>query len=432
MTVAAPITEGLNGIFLALTPVERWSAARRLSTDFNLGHWPIVITIGVIVILMVLLLWVSQKRIVEERKVTGRLFSDYADRRGLNTHQRYILREVAKRSGLKQSHTIFTVQRGFERGATKLVRRLARQQTAEASERMSAELSVLREKLGFQPLTSSSAAESRIHSSRQISAGKKLHIAPRSAWPSDSLEATVIKNNDVELTVRLAKPTKITFGEFWCVHCYFGRSVWEFDTSVISCDGDVLVLNHSDDVRFVNRRRFLRAPVHIPAFIARFPFAKTLAEKSAEGMKSFRMYRRAAAGGRRSASASESSWGPPDFVPALLTELGGPGLRIEAPSDVKVGDRVLVIFRLDEEKGRDGETSRVKIVGDIGEVKHTKAAKKGLSIAVELKGLSDSEISELIRATNIACSRAGGNSQDNADSKGEETAAEEPVSVQGA
>jgi len=102
------------------------------------------------------------------------------------------------------------------------------------------------------------------------------------------------------------------------------------------------------------------------------------------------------------------AWQPPEFIPAVVTELAGPGLRIEAPLDVKVGDRVLVLFKLGEEENQDadlqntGKASAPRIIEDMGEVRHTKAIQNGLSIAVELIGLSDLNVNELIRITNAA------------------------------
>jgi hypothetical protein len=65
-------------------------------------------------------------------------------------------------------------------------------------------------------------------------------------------------------------------------------------------------------------------------------------------------------------------------------------LRIETTLEAKVGERVLVVFRLDEEKNpkliparRQGKRPTSKIVEDIGEVRHTKVIQNGLSIAVE-------------------------------------------------
>jgi hypothetical protein len=51
---------------------------------------------------------------------------------------------------------------------------------------------------------------------------------------------------------------------------------------------------------------------------------------------------------------------------------------------------------------RTGRAAPEKIVENIGEVRHTKSIKNGFSIAVELIGLSDPNISELVRVTNTA------------------------------
>jgi hypothetical protein len=155
-----------------------------------------------------------------------------------------------------------------------------------------------------------------------------------------------------------------------------------------------LILNHSSNIRFINRRRFLRVPVNKPTFIARFPFARTLQPNSDSGGSLVNI--------------PENSWGPPEFVSASVTELAGPGLRVEAPLDVKVSDRVLVIIKLSEEEQqkpysqRTGKTVPEKIVEDIGQVRHIKKIKDGFSIAVELTGLSDRNINELVRVSNAA------------------------------
>jgi hypothetical protein len=133
---------------------------------------------------------------------------------------------------------------------------------------------------------------------------------------------------------------------------------------------------------------------------------------------------------------------PLQFVPAVVTELGGPGLRIEASIEVKVGDRVLIMFELDREKERDSiknpENSEVTtvlkiiedvgIVEEIGEVRRTEDAPEGLSIAVELTGLSDSNIDELIRVTNAASPNENKNAS-NAGNEEEHTV--NPVAAQG-
>jgi len=76
-----------------------------------------------------------------------------------------------------------------------------------------------------------------------------------------------------------------------------------------------------------------------------------------------------------------------------------------------------------------GQESR--IVEDIGEVRHTGAIDDGFSIAVELTGLSDSNVSELIRAANAASIRTTGNRQDSPSSVNTEENVSEPAAVQG-
>jgi hypothetical protein len=193
-----------------------------------------------------------------------------------------------------------------------------------------------------------------------------------------------------------------------------------------------LVLNHGDELRFVNRRRFLRVPVTKPAYVAHFPFARAAASPGPKNMKSFRMY-------RSSAGFLESRWGPPEFIPAVVTELAGPGLCIETSLKLQVGDRILVVFRLDEEENQDStgrktesdKKAKSKIVEDIGAVRHIKAIKNGFSIAVELTGLSDANVSELIRATNVASLRTIPESQGFPASENVRKGAAAPVVAQG-
>jgi hypothetical protein len=354
-----------------------------------------------VIILTVLLIAVSYNNKIKERKTTNNIFINYAKRMGLNRRERQILMDIAKITKLKRIESIFTMVTAFDRGAIEITKDVLARRGAKASKNLSARLSVLREKLGFENKSSiltGSSANSNKPSSKQIPPGKQLHMTRRKTGNEANIESTVIENNDVELTVKLNVSLESKPGEHWSVRYYFGASVWEFETSSISCYGNILVLNHSNNIRFINRRRFLRVPVKKPTLIARFPFARILQPKSESGKET----------GKDPTNISGNSWGPPEFVPASVTELAGPGLRIEAPLEVKVGDRVLVIFKLSEEEDNKPGSNRTdkiasqKIVEDIGEVRHTKRIKNGFSIAVELIGLSDPNISELVRVTNTA------------------------------
>lgn len=413
MITVSAMSAGVNVVMLALTPTERWQAARDLDSGFIDERWLILIGAIVLAILVVLFVLASYNHIVKERKAADRLFLECADKMGLSRRERQILMDIATAAKLKRTESIFTMVTAFDRGAAAMTERVLAQEGVEASKGLNAELSVLREKLGFQKrhdASTGSATRPNKPSSRQIPTGKKLHVTRRKSGDLANVESTVIENNDTALAVELTVSLESKPGELWCVRYYFGASVWEFESSSVSCNGNILVLKHSDNVRFINRRRFLRVPVNKPTFIARFPFVKTLSNDDSGNEPLGAEHEAAGASGDR--------WGPPEFVPASVTELAGPGLRIEAPLEVNVGDRVLVILKLNDERDQDassqrtGKTTHVKMVEDIGEVRHTKAIQNGFSIAVELTGLSDSDVDELIRATNAASLKVGAKTQD--------------------
>ena len=421
---AFTVTTGANALLLALTPAEKWQAIRRLGGSFVGEPAFVFVCITALLILTVMLIVVSYKQKQRNLRAANELFTAYADRRGLSRRERHILREIATKARLKRNESIFTLADAFSRGAAKVTDEILARYGARRSKRLSAELAVLREKLGFERRvsdSSGSAIKSSKPCSRQIPVGKKIQIKPNGNSRPDAIEATVIKNDEIELAVKLNTPLEAESGDLCCVHYYFGSSIWEFDSSVLSCHGGILILTHSYDLRFINRRRFLRVPVHKPAFIASFPFARTysLNGDSTEWAE------------RGSTDGSPVPWGPPEFVPGQVTELAGPGLRIEAPLKVEVGDRVVVILKMRAEhasrgqgdspqsvltKNSDRASSRV--VEDVGEVRHVKATKNGFSIAVELTGLSDSNVNELVRETNSASLAAGtGRQEDQAAGK---------------
>jgi len=420
MTAVTTVKTVLNVMLPALTPVQRWDAAgKRFSTHFIAENWFIITAVVTLIILILMFCVVSYRRRTLLRRGSEGLFLDYAEKCGLSEHERQILLDIADKAKLKECEAIFTMASAFDQGAAIMIKEiLANPQTADEGEQLRAELSFLREKLGFQKQPSNaigSTTRTRKLSSRQIPVGKKLHITRRHTRDLTSIESTVVKNDDVELTVQLTMPLESTPGEFWRARYYFGASVWEFDTYALRSNGDILVLNHNDNVRFINRRRFLRVPVHLPALVAHFPFAKEPTKNNSTEKE------QDAAGNEQ--RTNSSSWGPPEFVPATVTELAGPGLRIEAPLTVNQGDRVLVVLRLpceptpnggeeDQNSDRKQVSNKTKIVEDIGEVRHTKAIPNGFSIAVELTGLRDSDVNELIRATNAASLKAGSAGQD--------------------
>jgi len=381
------------GLLAQLTPRERWEAMQGYETVMT-ERWFMISGLAAIALLSALLFYVTYRRKKQELRVSGRMFDEYARKYGLTTREKALLRDIARRAGLRRDESIFTLGSAFDRGAGGMTQeQLDGEPSQEQVRSLRMELSFLREKLGFKTTAphaaSTTAPDVSQLSSRQIPTGRTIHMTRRRGRDGE-IEATVVENTDVELAVRMNCHVKVTFGEFWCVRYYFGASVWEFDSSVISFDGDVLGLGHSENVRFINRRRFLRVPVRRQGYIAPFPFVAP----------------------RHGTGGDAGGWGPPTFVPAVITELAGPGLRVEAGLNVKTGDHVLVVFNLDEDMEASPSDPAGphrhagKIVENMGEVRHVTTAGEGSSIALELTFLSDTAVGELIRATNTAAVKA--------------------------
>ena len=389
----------LSTLASALPSSQRLQAMRWFNRDFA-GQESFIMICGVMLIVLIMLfVIVTLLGSIKRKRISNNLFIEYADKRGLNIRERHILMEIAIKAKLGLAESIYSMPDVFDLGATQMIRLSLAKQGAKRSRYLSTELSILREKLGFRMKNSvtDSALKPDKPDSRQIPVGRKLYITSLDTSEFFEVETIVKENNELELIVQSAQSLECEPGDNLCARYYLGAPIWEFDTSVLRAENNILVLHHSEDIRYVNRRRFLRVEVNEPAYIAAFPFARDFAdeEKSRNGDEEI---------------SSESIWGPPKFVPADVTELAGPGLRITAPLEVKVGDRVAVILKLSREKEFNSEKSAfmlnniksARIFEDIGIVKHTEEVEKGFSIAVELTGLNDSNISEMVKATNEA------------------------------
>ncbi len=424
---------------LALRPAERWEAARRFDSNFLAERWFIFTGLGAISILAAVLFVISRRRRSQRSQSADLSFFEHALREGLSERECTILRSVADYAGLRQSEAVFTMAEAFDRGTIRMMNESLGRQETEENALFKADLISLREKLGFHIRPDGSTewlGKSKTTSSRQIPVGKKLRMTRRltgEGQDTEDIECTLIRNDFFNMVAKSAIPLEGAAGDLWRVRYYFGASVWEFDTSMTRCDGDVLTLNHSENIRFINRRRFLRAAVKMPALIAQFPFERRLSsEKEDSGT------------GREDSDSSDSTnarFGtvePPEFVPATLVELAGPGLLVRAPLplDAKTNDRVLIAFSPYEEgdnapgRIRRRQKSRMsRVIEDVGRVRRTTVTKNGLLIGIELTSLSDSHVNELIRLTNAASVKAGGGSGQGRDWSDTQERIEEPVAV---
>jgi hypothetical protein len=363
----------ITGMLAALKPVERWQAMRNLQQQhdsFMLDRRFMLAGLIAIAILTLLLAWINYRnRRRAAIKVTP-TFNSFARRIGLNVEEQNLVLLLADVAKIKQPDLLFTSIAAFDRASEALLlREKGDVRSGYEQEEVVSKLSQLREKLGFSPQKAapvSTMVNSRQGGSRQIPVGKMLQITRRKTVGTARIEARLVRNEDVGFTLELPDVLKIVPGEVWNLQYYFGPSVWEFDARLLGVDGRQFVFSHSDDVRFISRRRFLRVKVNKNAFVARFPFE------------------------------SSQNMNLPQFVRGKLVEIAGPGLLIEASLQMKVGERVLAVVQAADNK----------VIQNVGAVRHIRPEENGYAIAIELVGVEEANIDELVRLTNAAALQA--------------------------
>lgn len=394
------ITGQLDHFLLGLTPLERLDAIQKYHNDPSSHQWFVFIGLSIIAILAILLVISMYRRKKNTRNASGGLFDEYADAKGLTDREYRMLMNIAVCASLKRNEFIFTLPSAFDRQAAAMIEETLAKKGIEESRKLQTELDGLRDKLDFRYYHSPDMVEmteTETQSSRQIPLKKKIHIKRNHRTSNGDLEAMVINNSPEGLTLQLKAPVEIVFGQPWVCRYYSGRFVAEFNTTVLKCSGQIVMLQHNDHIRLVNRRKFLRVPTKQPAYVARFPFTKEAAADTALSRT------KNGGAGRDAAGPEENAFQAPHFVPAIVTELGGPGLRITTTLPVNVGDRVLLMFKLDQHISSSAARSgNEKIIEHIAQVRHITNDENGASVALELVGLNDEGIDELIRATNEA------------------------------
>ena len=298
------------------------------------------------------------------RRLTTMTFQVDSKRVGLTKEEQDLLQCVANMAGLRRPEAIFTMDDAFRRGSSVLMsssRVLT--MSPEGRKYISVLLNSLCDKLGFHADVDSAT----ITSSREIPVDTQIRVAHRSN--PEGVDARITQNDVAELVIELASPILGQAGESWLVRYSDGISFYEFDSAALKISGNKITLTHSENVRLVNRRRFPRIPIDRPAQMAAFKF-------------------------HRADGKAQS----PEFVQGRLVEIAGPGLRVRSPMRIDVGEKALVIVQLEAGKAIQG-LCKVRRVGDEPGGEY--------SVAVEMIGLGHAEISELVRATNLAVQAQG-------------------------
>ena len=356
----SPITDCFRPLMSEVSAVERWRGMRSFtSSTGELSGWVwwvliiLVLALAAVVAIAVVWKYGRMHRLAAEFRRKG-------DDAGLRMEETKLLRHIAKLSGVKNSATIFTSYDAFNRGIDLLMHSA---KVAAMSEAMCANLNTmlesLREKLGFrQTFDDGSKA---VSSSRQIASGSRVHITrPDGLSP---VEATVASTGPSEFLVEADEPLVGHFGQVWVVRCPVGSMAWEFDATVIRSDAGRIALGHSQDIRTINIRRFPRIATNKPAQVALFPFSEETSDIQA-----------------------------PHFVPAVVVEIGGSGLLVEMPVQAHVGERIIIVLKLNEKCQ----------VQAVGKVRRAFTDEHGSAMAaIEMIGLNSDEMAELISETNI-------------------------------
>ncbi len=373
----------LNAL-IGLTPTQRWEAAGRgFDSGFMAQKWFVILGIAMIVVLSIAFVCVNYQRRKREQDSPLSGFYEIAYSRGLSEHQQQLLLEVSLLAGLRQTVSIFSLASAFDRGAACLVDNIVTRQGIAAANKLKCEIIDLREKLGYKTRKQTTSTKTQNLTSRLIPEGKKLFIC-RASDPQQHWECTVTSSDDVCLSVDAPQTLGVNLGERWRARYYSGTNLWEFDSTVLGSEGCKLIFKHSDNVRFVNRRRFARVAVELPAKVAIMPFEKISFQNQDQNQE------------------VNLDIEPPKFMDAVVTELAGPGIKLNMPVFDKNELRLVVLFAIPSTRN-DG---KVMFIQDIAHVRHVGQEQGRMSVAVELVSINDNELDRLVSLTNML-QRAG-------------------------
>ena len=383
--------------FLAAVNYDRLEMLKRFG-EFHRGIGKdkrfILAGVMAILILLVMLELSRRRRMWQEEDESAENFDLNADRVALSADEHRVLRKIAKHAGLKRIDSIFTMQDAFVRGSEILVQKRFRSGLALTGRKhLNEQVVSIRGKLGFATDADASldSCTSKGLSSRQIPVGRNVMLSRVNSDEPAVYSATIISNTDFELRLKIAEVIETSNGQLWRVHYQLGAKMWKFDTLELSSKDDELILRHCDEIRLINRRKFVHAPVNMEGYISVFPCAYTM--------------------------QAEQSSVLPRFIRAHIVELSGPGLLIEADVKLRTNTRLLVVFEIE-----DG-----RVIQNAAEVRWSEKIAKGYKIAVEMVNVRESCINELVAATNSAAIKTAAAAKEAAELK--EQARQEKLTV---
>lgn len=326
-----------------------------------------LITIGILLIVLYLY---RKNRIWKTEDLSKERFESNVERLGLDNEERQLVLDVANSIKLKKIDSIFTMARAFDDGAAGVMKKSFSQgKSLVERKHLNQQITSLKEKLGFkEKSTTFSSNEYSFRpkglSSRQVPVGRNLLISRIHSKDASPATAVVTENNHFELKMTTEDDFNGEPGEIWRVLYQLGAVIWKFDSLIVSCEGKEIIFSHTENIRFINRRKFVHAPVNLHGYIARFHCSRNVEDIHKDIM--------------------------PQFISAKISEISGPALQIVAPLKVRTGERVLVIFEL----------SKNRVIQSTAEVRRCENNEEGYLIALEMVEINEACINELITVTN--------------------------------
>ncbi len=377
------------GLAGQLTPYERFEAMRRLDAggqSLFTNKWFVLLGWSMIFILVLLLVVVHRMRIEKEKRLMQQRYDELSDRMQLTAAEREILDAIAVRTGFAQKDAVFHHADAFENGLARLMQDVfADGHNLVYRKRLQAAVYSIKEKLGYvKPAPVSRPRSVKEQSSRHIPVGTAVRLSLAGHDESQQVQGQVVANDRYEFIVRPEIPLACQPGQMWRLRYEIGTVTWELEAITLAASDKGLEMNHSDRVHFVNRRRFPRVAVRKNAAVARLPLFRSTQE--ADDLR-------------------------PVFFDAQINEISGPSLRVHSDLELTVKDRVLVVFELEPKR----------IVQDIALVRDVRQTPLGRTAIIELVGLNDQAVAELVRVTNQLIGRSASAA---ADQENENTFAE--------
>jgi hypothetical protein len=171
------ITAFLTQLMLAAAPRQRWEAMRQMHNSTSSSNWFTWSMLAVLSVLIVILAVVTLCRRISESRAARRAFFEDARRRGLSESEADILMAVAAKSGLKARESIFSMKEYFEHGAEELLDASRSDgQPTDETVHLERQLAGLRDKLGFQKISKTTAGAA-VKKEDGVSVHKKAFIA---------------------------------------------------------------------------------------------------------------------------------------------------------------------------------------------------------------------------------------------------------------